>query len=609
MRLEYIAEPCHNFSIMSRLVIPSDPLDGREKMVMGNYAADNTGSLHIVDTETLEGESYPFPDDAGAWALNYIQERGELLIGTCDHLGYLHCFDMKRRVFTGSWRVDGESYLWRFARAADGCVYAGTYPGAKLIRFDPVKREMTDLGLVGDSTENHYTTPLFATDDGNIVVYAAHALPQVYLYDVRAREFRQVGQNGDILRDARDGFIMIERDGKLCFLSQKDFSILEGPIDRANENEVKAVKTPAVRKYLDYLLHPKKLPDLPLGIRGEKTACGALIGAKGQEVYRVENGETRFARIPGQAPSTSIMTIMGVGDTLWGSCENGQTIFSYRPENGAYWNSNCVCNEGGEVYGIAPVDGRLYLTAYAGGDHVVYDPSLPWDQRGNVNPKTLRTVGPDLIRPNSRSVYGYDGGVWTGWYAKYGVRGGGISRIDPKTDEVKSWKGPVDGQSVEYIAAGDQGVYVVTSGVGNGLETLRCAPHLMRLDGECRTLADYVFDEGAFLSRVAVRDGIVYVTCYKADDKRSTLCAFDEETLVLLHTVALGGEDHAVTDLLLLPGRVLLFAEHEAMLYSLPDAKLLDVCPLPGAVFTSTQMENGTVYCTCRRALYEIKMT
>ena len=80
------------------------------------------------------------------------------------------------------------------------------------------------------------------------------------------------------------------------------------------------------------------------------------------------------------------------------------------------------------------------------------------------------------------------------------------------------------------------------------------------------------------------------------------------DLLAPLAAVELGGEERAVTDLLLLREQVILFTAREAMLYSLPDGKLLDACPLPGAVFTSTQMENGTIYCTCRRALYEVKI-
>ena len=111
-------------------MIPRDPKDGREKYAFVNYAADNIGSLHIVDTETLEGESFSFPDDAGAWAMQWLPDRGELVIGTCDRLGCIHSFDMASRTFREPLRLESETYLWDFALGKDGCVYAGPTPDA-----------------------------------------------------------------------------------------------------------------------------------------------------------------------------------------------------------------------------------------------------------------------------------------------------------------------------------------------------------------------------------------------------------------------------------------------------------------------------------------------
>jgi len=565
MLLQYVCEPCHNFSIMSRLLIPSDPRDGREKLALCNYAADNTGSLHIVDTQTLEGESYPFPNDSGAWALCLLPEREEVLIGTCDHLGSLHCFSLRTRTFAKPLRIEGEMYLYHFALAGDGCIYAGTYPGAKLVRYDPQRQVLDDLGHVGNASENHYTQMLCTLDNGNLLVMAAHAKKQIYLYDVKKQAFAgQVGLDGDVLLEARAGWIAVERDGKRLFFRQTDFSVLEGPFEKTDAPETAADTD--VRAWLHWLMRPEPIPDLPAGSRGEKTADGAIVGAKGQEVFRSKDGVTRFAHIPGNAPATSIMTIAAEGNRLWGSCENGQTIFTYDPQTGETWNSNAVCNAGGEVYGVVPYQKKVFLSAYVGGDHVVYDPTKPWDQRGNQNPKTLRSVGPDLVRPNSRSVLAPDGGIWTGWYAKYGVYGGGVSRIDPETCDVESWTGPVAGQSVEYICAGRTGVYLTTGGIGNGLEELACAPHLIHIGRTGETLADYVFAENTWLPRLFATDSAVYATPFDMVRGVSTLTVHDPETLKKTGEWTLGGADARVTDLLLLGENVLLFTHAEAIL-------------------------------------------
>ena len=65
------------------------------------------------------------------------------------------------------------------------------------------------------------------------------------------------------------------------------------------------------------------------------------------------------------------MTLTAANGAIWGSCEFGQTIFRYDPQTGESENSCGVTNAGGEVYGMVPLDGKLYLSSYAGGDHIV----------------------------------------------------------------------------------------------------------------------------------------------------------------------------------------------------------------------------------------------
>ena len=605
MKMIPVGEPCHNFSIMGGTIIPHDPYDGREKLVLSNYAADNIGSIHIVDVETLEGESYAFPNDSGAWALMWLEERGELLLGTCDHWGSLHCFLMKERRFLEPLRVESETYLWTFARGGDGCVYAGTFPGCKLLRYDPEKRELADLGKVGDEPENRYSRWVHSNADGNILVSVAHARRQIWLYDVKSGDFRQVGEEGENVRGVGPDFVCVENGETIRFLDPYTFAQLGVPVHPNQKEEYGTAVLPSIRAYLDDIEAPD-LPDLPKGIRGNRASNGVIVGALGQEVYRVAGGKTQFRKIPGSAPATAIMTLAGEGDILWGSCENGQTIFRFDPATGEYANSNCVTSHGGEVYGIVPLNGKVFLTAYAGGDHIVYDPSLPWDQRGNVNPKTLRSVGPDLIRPNAKTVLGADGGLWTGWYAAYGRYGGGISRIDPDTYEVKSWLDIVPEQSIEHIAAGKDSLFAVTSGVANGLPTREDEFCLLKLDTQCRILAKRSFPKGVTFYRVAAVDGRVYVTAADHRNDTSCLLLFSEDTLDPLGEVPLGGADRAPTDLLMLPGRLLLFDEKGVRLYSLPDCRLMDECPAAGTVHTSTVLKNGAVYCASRRTVYRI---
>ena len=111
------------------------------------------------------------------------------------------------------------------------------------------------------------------------------------------------------------------------------------------------------------------------------------------------------------------MSVADVG-VVWFGSGFGQTMGYYDPKTGESWNSPSVTRVNGEIYGVVPYNGQVYFTAYAGGDHVVYDPSKPWDQFNNVNPKTLQSVAPlKLGRPIAGSIMGPDGNIWTGWGA------------------------------------------------------------------------------------------------------------------------------------------------------------------------------------------------
>lgn len=606
MKLTPIAQPCCNFSIFNGVIIPCDPKDGREKFAVVNYAADNIGSLHIIDTHTLEGESYFFPEDAGAWALQWLPELGELLIGTCDHLGCLHSFDMARREFYPPLRLSSETYLWDFALGKDGCVYAGTYPGCILVRYDPRRRLLENVGRVGTCPDNQYSRPTRTNADGNILISAGFSCNQIWMWDIDAETFRRIGEDGDHLRCVGSDYICADRGKLLQFFDAYTHEPLGGPIDPASWDPDAGLR-PSVYDYLWSLKHPIQIPGLAPGYPGFPTPSGARMGIRGQEVFRYEDGQIRFARIPGQAPSTSIMTIIAVGDRLWGSSENGQTLFSYDPTTGEAENTNGVVKKnGGEVYGIVACDGKLFLTSYAGGDHIVYDPRRPWNLTDNENPRSLGSVAPEMIRPHAKSVLGADGGVWTGWYANYGSYGGGVSRIDPQTLEVASWFDLIPGQAIEHIAAGRDALFVVTSGSASGMESRSDSFHVAKLDFAGHILCKRAFPAGVTFRRVAVSRGRVYATLRDETANESRIWIGDEDTLEELGSVCIGDAEQEITDLLLWDDRLLTFSDREARLYALPEVRQLDSCPVPGWSGTSARTDDGRIFCAIRRTLYEV---
>ncbi|MFK7691397.1 hypothetical protein [Paenibacillus sp. HJGM_3] len=71
---EAVAQPCRNFCILGKTTL-RDPLDGREKLVLANFAAHATGDIILIDFETGAGESILMPGDSGGWALYNLERR------------------------------------------------------------------------------------------------------------------------------------------------------------------------------------------------------------------------------------------------------------------------------------------------------------------------------------------------------------------------------------------------------------------------------------------------------------------------------------------------------------------------------------------------------
>jgi len=514
MEFKYIEDPCRNFCILSSAVI-IDPMDDREKIVLSSFVSGGTGRLIFIDAETEEAESMEIPGDEGAWALLCINN-GKLLVGTCGLYGFLHCLDLKTRKWAPSLRDENETYIWNLVLGSDGLVYGGTYPGCVLLCYDPDKHTLKNLGRVSEYPENLYSRVVYGDVPGKIFISCGHKKNHAAVWDMAEKTVKKFGRDGAVIKTVTKDFVCTITDNELDFYDPYTLNNLldvSVPMDKIDEfiektGCLKIDSNSPILSYLSELANPQKDVRLPNNSGSTKTLSnGSVFGIRGQEYFilRKEDKDINLKRIPTEAPPTQIMTIISAPDgKLWGSSCFGQTIFNFNPKDGTYWNSLTVCNAGGEVYGIQWIKGKIFMSAYAGGDHIVYDPSKPWDQKNNINPVTLKPVGPDLIRPGGKSTVGPDGAFWTGWAAKYGTYGGGISRVDPDSLEVSCWYDPVPEQNIACIASGDKYLYFTTDGFGNGLPFKSEPFHLCVWDTAGKIIWKMQFPKGIVPHIVAI---------------------------------------------------------------------------------------------------------
>ncbi|MBT7859025.1 MAG: hypothetical protein HN712_01890 [Gemmatimonadetes bacterium] len=571
MQTQLLSQPCRNFQILG-IGSFTDPRDHREKVVLSNFAAGGTGNLVIVDPATGEGEDISLPGDSGAWAvLNWQDEK--LLIGTCGTYGYLHCLDLASREWAEPLRDEEETYIWNLCIGSDGLVYGGTYPGCVLLQYDPAAHRLENVGRMSQNSANLYSRMVYGGVPGHILVSCGTADPHLSLWNMESGKAHRFGKEGAAVRGVGEGFFCTQTGDEIDTYDSTSFECLES--DR--EDQLIAEPSPPNR-YGGMRMH-KHLTD------------GRWLVNRGQEYY-IDDGEEDapiLQPIPAERPATHILTITADdAGNIWGAAGFGQTIFRYNPATDESWNSQVVTDNSGEVYGMAWTAERLFLATYSGGDHVVYDPTVPWQQLDNSNPVTLESVSPGLIRPSGKSVVGPDGHVWTGWMAAYGIYGGGISKIDVNTLAMTCWRDPVAQQAVMGLTADTRCLYFITGGSANGLASRNVTPHFVvwETDGTIRTT--HVFEMGTQLTGLAVTAERVVIIAedqvYVYDSQSDRLEA--PITLPAPASYAAGLPD----------GRVALFGEDQMWLLSPEAGDLGPGCDMPGRVGSLAVSPDGEVF-------------
>ena len=462
--VEYVEKPCHNFCILSCCSF-IDPKDGVEKFAVVSFSNHVLGVLYLVEPRSNTAESYTLPLDNGAWAL-YNYQNEALIIGTCTQNGCVHRFDLATRTFAEPLQVmfNGDNYIWNFAFDGDHSLYCSTYSKAELLRYDLTAHKLENLGMLDPAHPGNKYNRTVAYYDGYILCDVGMETPCTFAY-------------------------------------------------RISDGDVKPASECGITIKAEELLKPT---DPRIKDRGVVFSDGSAVVIDGQEYlfYEGNSTEAKVCRIPGEPPATGLHALAAdENGLLYGACNFGMTIFSYDPKTGTYWNSSSVDpTSGGEVYGMAIKDGKVYMSAYSGGRHIVYDPEKPWNSREGVNPYLLDSASPEYIRPYGRTVIGPNGDIWSGWYAKYGAYGGALSKIETQTGKVTVY--PVGENGVASVTADEDAVYYITFGNACGLPYRMNTFKLAAVNANGEEIRAVEFPEGTRPGFVCLFGDRLYVSCH-----------------------------------------------------------------------------------------------
>lgn len=477
-----LGQPCRAKNVLSGRVI-TDRQTGREMLVMVDMNETAGAELLFVDFEKNTGRKYPCPGGSGSWALNEVP--GDRLVVGTFYDGKFMVFDLKKMEFVKDVSFPGESYIWNLALGSDGRIYGGSYGNGKLGALDLTTYKVEDLG--NPAPPNLYCRNVSSLPDGRILCQFGEEKTTVLIFDPSTKKYYPVPDqlSGVISGITWHGYFLSGAKaykGAQLEVSQPPFPT--PPEEKgawyaetyASNNDMVVIRQGSrvyTYRYGDKELRPAgDLGTLAARILGA-TKDGDVICLRGQDYFVMRKDKKPHLRpIPvesGPRPTHFLRcTDKGI---LWGGTNFGQTLWCMDPKTRKYENTGIICNAGGEAYDVAFKDGKVYAVTYAGGDIVGYDPSQPWNQLDNKNPKAVDFVGRDrgFIRPVAGCMFGPDGKLYAGWMAKYGTYGGAVSITDVEAGSTKLIKNPLGEQAICGLAVDSKYVYASTSLGGNGL--------------------------------------------------------------------------------------------------------------------------------------------
>lgn len=406
--------------------------------------------LAVVDLATAGQDEVPLPGATGADAIAVDAGRDVAYIGTSTRAG-LYRFEGRTRQAS---RVDAldpfladERYVWALAVGRGGEVFAGTYPGGRLLAYDPRTGRARTLGspLPG----RQYVRDILIGPSGTVYcgLGTPAAIAAVDPITGRSRVLVSAAAG-----DAAFPSTLRIRDGYLT----ADIGATEFRAAAREREPAVRVETPQI-----------------------------AIDPDGRYVVRAKGGEhTGRLELSARQDGMGIMGLAaGPDGGIYGATYYNASLFRLDPGRGLFESLGRVENAVGEFRVMQPISPRRLLLPGYGGTLFVYDLDRPWGVTGaGANPWRLGEIG-----QGQHLALALD---WDGRHVAiatppgYGLRGGALTVLDSESLTWRTFAHLVPDQSFTAVCFGRGGaLYGGTSvEVGPG-ETVRArSAHLVVLD-------------------------------------------------------------------------------------------------------------------------------
>ena len=398
--------------------------------------ADNLIVLQI-DPQTGKFKQYIAPVPGSNYPITvYWSDDNRLYIGAA-YSGHLLRFDPKKDKVEdlGAINPPGDSFPCRIDQAPDGSLFIGCYGTAGLTRYDPKTGKFKRYGRMDEV--DMYCYPLVAPD-GIVASEIRMTKPHIVLLDPATGEKKTVGPVLTAGEKGRSVSIMRGTDKNLYIVSSEGNFRIEGM-------DIKPVQQVPAAEPARVLADGSSFYFADAQFQEYRELAIENLAAKTKRQFRLDY----------EAAGSSLFVVhLGPDEKIYGSSVMPLHLFCHNPETGELKDLGRCSPAAGEAYSMGNLDGKLYICSYPAAMLSVYDPTKPYHfgSEASDNPRDLGPMDDHISYRPRAMLTGPLGRVWTGSYPNYGIWGGPLAWYDPKTGEKKSYRHILQDQSVCSIA-------------------------------------------------------------------------------------------------------------------------------------------------------------
>lgn len=449
---ESLGKPVIKPGLMGVMVGPG-PTEESERIYFNFKQGGGKLFLIAVDPVTYEAKQYASPAGTGAWGF-ITGPDNKIYLGTHEgpapeDSGVILVFDPQhpeKEIQVVGRPAESETYIWMYTIGQDGIIYGCTYPGAKLVSYDPKTGKLADLGVMDESQK--YTRSICTGPDGKIYLGVGYGRANVVVYDPATGEHHSILPDEYRSDPAQTvGSVWKGTDGNVYVTAVKMETLNGDPQNGELTRPVSATLVVKEGQLVEAANPP--LAATRVTLKDGRTVSNAQIDGTYDLVSPDGTVEKHQFAYQG-AGAGLFMVSNGPLGRIYGGTWMPNEMFWYDPATGTSENPGNPTEVGGEIYSMLDHRGLLYICAYPGSFLSKWDPAKPWNygREPNSNPRGFGPLGPGHLRPRAM-IHGPNGMIYIGSYPEYGRHGGSLGVWDPTQDRlIENYHPLIENQSV-----------------------------------------------------------------------------------------------------------------------------------------------------------------